>query len=137
MTLPDPQAFAAQWLAAWNAHDLEAVLAHFAEDVVFTSPVARQLLDGSDGVILGKAALREYWTRGLQLIPDLRFEIVGVYAGVEAIVVQYRNQKGGLVCEVLIFRDGLVAEGHGTYLDAAIDGNLAGAGKAGITPRSS
>jgi len=26
----DPQAFAAAWLAAFNAHDLEAVMAHVA-----------------------------------------------------------------------------------------------------------
>ena len=35
---PDPQAFAEDWVAAWNAHDLERVLAHYAEDVVFVSP---------------------------------------------------------------------------------------------------
>lgn len=126
MTVPDPQVFAAQWLAAWNNHDLEAVLAHFADDVTFTSPVAVQLLQESDGVLRGKAALRAYWTRGLELIPDLRFEVVGVYAGVQAIVIQYRNQKGGLVCEVLIFRDGQIIEGHGTYLGTGQDDNLAG-----------
>lgn len=127
MTLPDPKTFAESWLAAWNAHDLDVVLSHFDDDVVFTSPVAAQLLDGSDGVLRGKAELRDYWTRGLNLIPDLRFEVVGVYAGVSTVVVNYRNQKGGLVCEVLHFRDGLVVEGHGTYVNAGTDGNLAGA----------
>jgi hypothetical protein len=127
MTLPDPKAFADAWVTAWNDHDVEAILAHFSEDVVFTSPVAAQLLTGSDGVLRGKGALREYWTQGLALIPDLRFEVVGVYAGTSAIVINYRNQKGGLVCEVLILRDGLVVEGHGTYLDAGADDNLAGA----------
>jgi len=80
MSIPEPLEFARHWLAAWNAHDLEALLGHFADDVVFTSPIAAQLLDGSDGVIRGKEALRAYWTEGLRRIPDLRFEIVGVYA---------------------------------------------------------
>jgi hypothetical protein len=32
-------------------------------------------------------------------------------------VINYRNERGGLVNEVLIFDDGgLVREGHGTYL---------------------
>ena len=31
-------------------------------------------------------------------------------------VINYRNQKGGLVCEVLLFDGDLVREGHGTYL---------------------
>jgi len=47
---------------------------HFAEDAVFSSPVAAQLLEDSEGVIRGKAALREYWSEGLRRIPDLRFE---------------------------------------------------------------
>ncbi|HJV49800.1 MAG TPA: nuclear transport factor 2 family protein [Geothrix sp.] len=124
---PDPEAFSRHWLAAWNAHDLEAVLTHFEEDVVFTSPVATQILDGSAGVIHGKAALRAYWTRALARIPDLHFELLGVYAGVQSLVLHYRNQKGGLVCEVLHFHGGRVKEGHGTYLGAG--SNLAGASR--------
>lgn len=117
--------FVEGWVEAWNAHDLDALLDHFADDVTFTSPVAAQLLDESDGVIRGKAALREYWTEGLRRIPDLRFEVVGAYVGVRTLVIQYRNQKGGLVNEVLTFDGPLVVEGHGTYLEA--DSNPAGA----------
>lgn len=123
--VPDPFEFGRHWLEAWNAHDLEALLAHFDEAVVFTSPVAAQLLTGSEGVIRGKGALRAYWTEALRRIPDLRFDLIGVYAGVRSLVINFRNQKGGLANEVLIFDQGLVTEGHGTYLDRG--GNLAGA----------
>ncbi len=108
--------FAEDWAKAWNCHDLETVLSHFADDVVFTSPVAAQVLDGSDGVIRGKAALRAYWTEGLRRIPGLQFEVIGVYVGVHTLVIHYRNQLGRLVNEVLIFDGSLVAQGHGTYL---------------------
>ncbi|GAA1445335.1 nuclear transport factor 2 family protein [Leifsonia poae] len=123
--ISDARAFADDWLAGWNAHDLDAVLAHFSDDAVFTSPVARQLLDGSDGVLRGKAAIREYWEEGLRRIPDLRFEIVDVYAGLDTVVINYRNQRGGLVCEVLQFDGDLVVAGHGTYRESG--DNLAGA----------
>ncbi|MFE5210580.1 nuclear transport factor 2 family protein [Streptomyces sp. NPDC056600] len=112
------------WVTAWNAHDLDALLAHFTEDVTFRSPVAAQLL-GGDGVMRGKEALRAYWTEGLRRIPDLRFEVVGSYVGVDCLVVNYRNQRGGLVNEVLIFDGPLVREGYGTYLSE--DANPAGA----------
>lgn len=125
MTTTPPAEFAQHWLTAWNNHDVEAVLGHFSDDVVFRSPAAVQLLADSDGVIRGKAALRDYWTAALAKIPDLRFELLGVYGGVDAVVIHYRNQKGGLVNEVLLFADGLVREGYGTYL--AADDNLAGA----------
>lgn len=112
----DALAFADDWVNAWNSHDLENVLTHFADNVVFTSPVAAQFVDGSDGVIRGKAALRAYWAEGLRRIPDLHFEVVGVYVGVSTLVINYRNQLGRLVNEVLIFDGSLVTQGHGTYL---------------------
>jgi hypothetical protein len=116
MSIPEPSAFAAAWVRAWNAHDVEAVLAHFADDVVFTSPVALRVLPETAGVAAGKDALRAYWSHALARVPDLRFELLGTYAGIDTIVLHYRNQTGGLVCEVLTFRDDLVVVGHGTYL---------------------
>lgn len=113
---PDPQRFAEAWVAAWNAHDVEAVLAHFHDDVLFSSPVATRVLPDSGGVVHGKDALRSYWTTALAGMPDLHFEVVDVYRGVNTLVIQYRNQRGGLVNEVLIFDGHLVREGHGTYL---------------------
>src|SRR5512133_3669547 len=107
--------FAAEWERNWNAHDVEALLAHFAPDVVFTSPVAAQLLPDCDGVIRGKEALRAYWTHALGLLPDLRFTVEGVYAGVDAIVINYRNHAGNRVCEMLTFDGPLVVAGHATY----------------------
>jgi hypothetical protein len=113
--------FAKSWVRAWNSHDLDAVLAHFADDVVFSSPVAAKVVPESHGVLHGKGSLRAYWTSALARIPDLHFELVGVYTGVDHLVLHYRNHVGGLVCEVLRFRGDLVAEGAGTYLsdDAA------------------
>ena len=113
--------FVDSWIRAWNAHDLDAVLSHFSDDVVFSSPVAVRLLAGSDGVIRGKQALREYWEEGLRRIPDLHFDIEGVYVGVGALVINYRNQIGGLVNEVLVFAGDLVKEGYGTYLAESAD----------------
>jgi ketosteroid isomerase-like protein len=117
----DAQAFAEQWVKDWNAHDVEALLAHFTEDVVFTSPVAVRVV-GGDGVLRGKDALRAYWSKGLPMIPDLHFEVLGVYAGVNTVVINYRNQVGGLVCEVLTFDGSLVSQGHGTYAAQATVG---------------
>lgn len=108
--------FVDDWVTGWNAHDLESVLSHFADDVVFTSPVAAELVGG--GVVRGKAALREYWSEGLRQSPDLRFEVMGVYVGVHTVVINCRNQRGGLVNEVLTFEGSLVAHGHGTYLSS-------------------
>jgi ketosteroid isomerase-like protein len=101
--------FAARWKRDWNAHDLDALLAHFAPDVVFTSPVAAQLLPDGDGVIRGREALRAYWSHALRLLPDLHFTVEGVYAGLDTIAIEYRNHTGNSVCEMLRFDGPLVA----------------------------
>jgi hypothetical protein len=116
MSTPDPDAFAAEWAAAWNRRDVEAILAHFHDEVVFTSPVAAGVVPESAGVVHGKTALREYWCAAMAAVPDLHFDIVGVYAGVSTLVINYRNQKGGLVNEVLEFDGDVVRRGHGTYV---------------------
>jgi hypothetical protein len=120
------QSFADQWARDWNAHDVEAVLSHFAEDVIFTSPVATRVVPDSEGVIRGRQALRVYWSLALSKVPDLRFEVVSVFVGVSTLVITYRRQSGDLASEVLEVEDGLVVRGHGTYLvggDAAKTGS--------------
>ncbi len=118
MSAPEPARFADRWIHAWNARDIEAVLAQYADDVVFTSPTAMAVFPESGGTVRGKDALRKYWTFALQGNPDLHFALVGVYVGVETLVLHYQNQLGASVNEVLTFRDGLVAVGHATHLQS-------------------
>jgi len=54
-----------EWLTAWNAHDLERILAHYSEDAELISPFVAKLTGRSEGVLRGKAALRDYFARGL------------------------------------------------------------------------
>lgn len=111
----DAKQFAQQWCDAWNSHDVDAVLKHFHEDVRFHSPVATTLIPGSGGMITGKAGLNAYWSEGIKLIPDLRFTVDHVYAGINSVIIQYRNQKDTRVIEMLLFDGALVREGHAAY----------------------
>ncbi|MUL49510.1 nuclear transport factor 2 family protein [Mycobacterium sp. CBMA293] len=117
MVIGDAETFAQDWCQAWNAHDVEAVLAHFHDDVVFTSPVAARIVPESGGVVSGKDALRQYWTAALAALPELHFDVLATYVGTQTLVINYRNHRGQLVNEVLTFDGELVREGHGTYLD--------------------
>ena len=103
--LPTEQAaarrFADEWIQAWNNHDLESILAQHAEDVTVTSPVVARVLGNTDGVMEGKAALREYYARGLETYPDLHFELLDVLCGIDTLVLYYRNHLGFKVAEVV------------------------------------
>ncbi len=86
--------FAEEWVSAWNSHDLDAILSHYAADIVLTSPVAARLLNDASGTVAGKVGLRSYFQRGLEAYPDLRFELLDVMWGISSIVLYYKNQRG-------------------------------------------
>jgi limonene-1,2-epoxide hydrolase len=72
----DPHRFAEAWAAAWNNRDLDAVLSHFSDQVVFSTPKSLEAV----GVptVAGRNALRAYWEKALGRISQLHFSVVQV-----------------------------------------------------------
>jgi len=68
--------YAKRWIDDWNRRDVEAVLAHFDEDVTFSSPTALATIGAP--AVHGKAALRAYWLAALQHVKSLRFSLLRV-----------------------------------------------------------
>jgi ketosteroid isomerase-like protein len=101
----DPKAFAAEWVAAWNARDLDRILSHYADDIELVSPRAALVVPSSGGVIRGLAALRAYWTAALARSPDLRFELDDVLSTVSGATLLYRNHRGERVAETFLWND--------------------------------
>ena len=92
LTKENAHALAHHWIEAWNSHDLDRIIEHYADDVVLVSPVAARLLGVPDGAVHGKAALRAYFRKGLAVYPELRFELTDVMWGINSIVLCYTNQ---------------------------------------------
>lgn len=108
------RAFAQDWLAAWNAHDLERILAHYAPDIVFLSPVAQKRV--GNGRVVGIPALRGYWGQGLAAQPDLKFELADVLIGHQCLTILYRNHRGQSAAETFEFgTDGKVVRSWACY----------------------
>jgi ketosteroid isomerase-like protein len=76
MDRDDALDYARRWADAWSRRDLDAVLGHFAADVVFASPKALQVVGAP--VVRGKDALRAYWEKALGDIKSIRFTVVRV-----------------------------------------------------------
>lgn len=113
-----PEAFAAEWIAAWNAHDIERILTHYAEDVVLVSPIVASRLGIAGGRLEGKGALRAYFSRGLNAYPDLRFTFRRVLAGIGSIVIDYVAADGRLAAEMMEFNAaGQVRAVHAHYAE--------------------
>jgi|SRR5579864_3716055 len=99
----DARQFARSWVQAWNSHDLDAVMSHYAAEVVLISPTAAKLLGDPSGAVTGKEALRRYFARGLEAFPNLTFELLDVMWGISSVVLYYVNQKGTKTGEFMEF----------------------------------
>ena len=95
------QRFAEQWYSAWNAHDLVAILDHYTDDVEMVSPLVSALTGSDASTLVGKEALRAYFAAGLERYPNLHFEPIELFVGVDSLVLQYRGAGGNLAAEVI------------------------------------
>jgi hypothetical protein len=86
--------FACDWIECWNSHDLDRILAHYADDFEMSSPVIVDLMDEPSGRIRGKDKIRAYWAKALQRQPGLHFELIDAFAGTNSLVVYYRGPRG-------------------------------------------
>ena len=96
------QAFehASTWIAAWNDHDLDRILAHYADEIEFVSPFAVRLAGAPDGTVRGKVALRSYFARALEAYPALHFHLQFVCAGIRSFTAVYQSVNGLQAAEV-------------------------------------
>ena len=100
---------------------MEAVLAHFAEDVEFTSPRVVPILGKVR--VTGKNELAEYWNRAMAAVQSIHFELDYAIADGNRLAIVYTSEINGKrmrSVEFLTFNDaGLVREGeamHGVVL---------------------
>ena len=108
--------FTDHWIAAWNSHNLEEIMSHYEDNVELISPVAAQLLQDPSGRVVGKAALRHYFQRGLEAYPNLEFILKDRMWGLNSIVLYYINQKGTCTGEYMeISPNGKVARVVANY----------------------
>ncbi|PWV56158.1 nuclear transport factor 2 family protein [Chitinophaga sp. S165] len=107
--------FADEWVAAWNTHNLDAVLEHYTEDFEMSSPFILQMGISPDGRLKGKENVRNYWEKALTKYPDLHFELHEVLSCMNTVIIYYTSVNGKKAAEFFTFgEDGkvLLAMGH-------------------------
>jgi len=119
--LADFRAFAERWVSDWNRQDVEAVLAHFSEDVVFASPRAQAIVGSCR--VEGKTRLREYWIGAISRVQTIHFALDHVISDADRVGIVYVAEIDGRRMRAVEFlrfgADGLIYEGeamHGVEL---------------------
>jgi len=112
MSAANNRSIAFRWFAAFNAHDLEALLELYAEGAQHFSPKLKVRHPETEGLIRGKEALRRWWREAFGRLPSLRYEVVKLTADEEQVFMEYiRHVQGEAdlrVGEVLEVSDGAI-----------------------------
>lgn len=95
------QQFAQDWVAAWNSHDLNRILQHYADDLELRSPGIITLGGEPSGILKGRDKVAAYWAKALQG-SNLTFELIDAFPGVNSVAIHWRR-AGREVVEVVEF----------------------------------
>src|SRR4051812_11770516 len=110
--------FANQWIEAWNSHDLDRVISHYATNIELTSMFVPRLLGIASHTLRGIGMLRLYFSEAFLKFPDLNFVPRQVYTGASSLVIQYESVGGRLAAETMSLNDlGLIARVYAHYCD--------------------
>ena len=105
LTAGNASQFAEEWIAAWNNHDLDRIVAHYADDIIFSSPLVASVGGVASGTLSGREELRVYFKAALSKFPSLRFELRTVFHGTDALTIVYKSVNDLLAAETMLLSE--------------------------------
>ena len=106
------QQIAIRWFDAFNTKNLENLLALYDEDAQHFSPKLKIRQPETNGLIIGKEAMRVWWQDAFDSLPTLHYKVTSLTANTDRVFMEYTRQVLGeadmLVAEVLDIKDGKI-----------------------------
>ena len=84
-----------QWIDAFNRHDLEALLALYADNAEHYSPKLKARQPDTRGVIKGKDKMRAWWQDSFERLPGLRYELIRLTCQKNRVFMEYVRYAPG------------------------------------------
>lgn len=108
--------FAERWYAAWNARDIDAIMACYEPTIEHSSPFIKRYNGTDERWLRGIDSVRDYFARALARNPTLAFYPKHVAVGLESIILVYTRMTGDLAAEVFVLSDrGLILRSISHY----------------------
>jgi limonene-1,2-epoxide hydrolase len=100
---------ATKWFEAFNEHDLETLLSLYDNNAEHYSPKLKIHRPETNGLILGKDALRSWWKDAFERLPNLHYKIIKLTSEDEQVFMEYirqtPNEEDLRVGEVLVIKN--------------------------------
>jgi ketosteroid isomerase-like protein len=109
MTPEKLQSIAFKWFETFNNQEIEKLLSLYDEDAEHFSPKLKLHKPETNGLIKGKAALREWWQDAFNKLPSLNYKVTSLTANGDRVFMEYIRTVDGedemLIAEVLNIRE--------------------------------
>ena len=103
------QSIAFKWFDAFNRHNLEQLLSLYDEEAAHFSPKLKIRKPETNGFVIGKQALREWWQDAFDRLPSLHYKVTSLTANGDRVFMEYIRTVEGeddmIVAEVLEVKD--------------------------------
>lgn len=106
------QSIAFKWFEAFNKKELEKLLSLYDDEAQHFSPKLKIRQPETNGLIIGKQAMRVWWQEAFDRLPSLHYKVTSLTANGDRVFMEYirqvNNEADILVAEVLEVRDGKI-----------------------------
>ena len=100
------------WFEAFNAHNLEKLLSLYDDDAEHFSPKLKIRQPETNGLVVGKNALRNWWEDAFQRLPTLHYKVTSLTSDADRVFMEYirsvADESDMLVAEVLEIKEGKI-----------------------------
>jgi len=100
------------WIAAFNEKKLDQLIALYDNDAQHFSPKLKQKHPETNGLIIGKNALKNWWLEAFETLPTLHYKVTSLTANSDRIFMEYtrqvENEDDLAIAEVLHIKDGKI-----------------------------
>jgi limonene-1,2-epoxide hydrolase len=112
MTPETLQSIAFKWFEAFNTKQLEKLLSLYDDEAQHFSPKLKIRQPETNGLIIGKEAMRVWWQEAFDRLPSLHYKVTSLTTNSDRVFMEYvrqvTNEEDMLVAEVLEVRDGKI-----------------------------
>lgn len=106
------QSIAFRWFEAFNTKQLDKLLSLYDDDAQHFSPKLKIRQPETNGLIIGKEAMRVWWQDAFDRLPSLHYKVTSLTANSDRVFMEYvrqvKNEDDMLVAEVLEVRSGKI-----------------------------
>jgi hypothetical protein len=92
------------------------MVALYSDDAIHTSPKLKSAQPASEGRLVGKAAMRQWWQDAFDRLPSISYEVVTIVSDDHVAVLEYLRHRPGeatiRIAEVFEIKEGKIVRSN-------------------------